>query len=206
LDKVDLKKEWAALYTATRKPALVCVPEGNFLVVHGQGDPNASDAYPNAIQALYSLSFTMKFGRKADSDVPDWTVMPLETLWWTEGSDVLVPEDKGGWSWTAMILQPSFITAAMVAEAAAAVRRKRGDVPALGDAKLERFDEGLCAQVLHVGPYAEETATIERLAEWICAQGYAPRGRHHEIYLSDPNRTKPERLRTIIRQPVAPAG
>ncbi len=202
--KVDLKKERAALYTATKKPALVQVPEASFLMVHGQGDPYASDAYPNAIQALYSLSYTMKFGRKADSDVPDWTVMPLESLWWTEGSDILTTADRSNWSWTAMILQPSFITAVMVAEAAA-VRRKRGDMPALDAAKLERFDEGLCAQVLHVGPYAEETATIEQLAEWIRAQGYAPRGRHHEIYLNDPNRTKPERLRTIIRQPVSKA-
>ncbi len=206
MDKVDLKKEWAGLYNATKKPALVTVPEGNFLVVHGQGDPNASDAYPNAIQALYSLSYTMKFGRKTDSDVPDWNIMPLETIWYTEGSEVFVPEEKSNWSWIAMILQPSFITVAMVAEAAAAVRRKRGDVPALDAAKLVRFDEGLSAQVLHVGPYAEETATIELLAEWIGTQGYAPRGRHHEIYLSDPGRTKPERLRTIIRQPVAPVG
>lgn len=203
--KVDLKKEWSALYSATKKPALVTVPAVQYLVVHGHGDPNTGSDYKNAIGALYSTAYTQKFSRKADSDIPNWTIMPLETIWYTEGGEVFVPEQKDTWSWIAMILQPSFITDAMVAEATEQVRRKRGDLPSLDRVQLEAFEEDLSAQVLHVGPYDGELATIQSLMRWIAENGYTPRGRHHEIYLSDPARTKPERLRTIIRQPVSKA-
>ena len=131
----------------------------------------------------------------------DYTVMGLEALWWVEDGrfDITV---KDNWFWQAMILQPDFITPELFAEAVAQVRKKRGDSPSLGKLRLERWQEGLAMQIMHIGPYGEEPATVARMDEFAAANGYRKRGKHHEIYIGDPMRSAPEKLKTILRHPV----
>ena len=187
--------------TATARPELVDVPPSAYLMIDGRGDPNTSPEYAAAIQALYSVSYGVKFAVRAAGG-PEFTVSRLEGLFWVPDMSLFSAEDKDAWYWTMMIMQPDTVTADMV-------ERARAKAPA-GVAerlRLDRLVEGRVAQVLHVGPYAGEGPTIERLHAFIAEQGLRLSGRHHEIYLSDPRRTAPERLRTVIRQPVtAPTG
>jgi hypothetical protein len=200
--KIDFKRELRKLYGAPRDPELVEVPELAFLMIDGHGDPNTSDDYPDAILTLFSIAYTLKFALKRAPGGFDYGVMPLEGLWW-DGVDVeVVRTDKSRWSWTAMIMQPDEITGDMLAEAIVGAARKR-PVPAADKIRLERFNEGLAAQVMHIGPYSEELPTIQALHAFIERRGYEPSGKHHEIYLGDPRRAAPEKLRTIVRQPVA---
>ncbi|MGB5657784.1 MAG: GyrI-like domain-containing protein [Acidimicrobiia bacterium] len=199
--KLDLKKEYRQLYNPSAKEcSIVDVPEMQFLMVDGTGDPNTSVAYAEAIEALYALSYTLKFLSKTAEDV-DYVVMPLEGLWWTPVIADFSIGDKSAWEWTAMIMQPDHITAAHVATAAEEVRRKKNP-PALDRIRFEPFREGLAVQIMYFGPYADEAPTIERLHQFANDSGYQLRGKHHEIYLGDPRRTAPEKLRTVIRQPV----
>lgn len=202
MEKVDFKREFKAAYTAKAgKPVLVDVPAFSFLMVDGAGDPNGP-AFMEAIQALYSVSYTLKFANKAAGHGPDYTVMPLEGLWWSDNPDVDFREDRRErWRWTAMIHQPSWVTEAIFRDAAAEAGRKKEN-PGVGRLRLERFAEGRAAQVLHVGPYDQEGPTIEALHAFVAGQGLSLRGHHHEIYLGDPRRTAPERLKTILRHPV----
>lgn len=207
MDKLDLKKELRHLYRPRKgRPALVEIPPLRFLMVDGAGDPNTSKAYTDAIEALYGVAYTLKFGLKHGAiggDAPaDFSVMPLESLWWNAPDGSLDPRDKARWQWTAMILVPDFITGDMLAQASRQLKEKK-DPAALDLVRLETFEEGLSAQVMHVGPYSEEAPTIEALHAFIEESGHAPRGKHHEIYLSDPRRTAPEKLSTVVRQPVA---
>ena len=203
--KIDYKRELGRLYRARREPAIVDVPEMSFAMIDGRGSPTDSADYMEAIGALYGVAYTLKFMVKRSPGGLDYTVMPLETLWWTLGDSPLISADPTDWRWTAMIMQPESVTGPMVREAATAVGAKR-ELPAPPRLRLERYFEGPSAQVLHVGPYEEEKATIERLMAFISAVGDVPAAKHHEIYLSDPNRTARDRLRTIIRQPIAPRG
>jgi hypothetical protein len=196
--KVDFKRELPDLYRPGRKPVLVEVPELSFLMVDGHGDPNTSAAYVEAIEALFSISYTLKFTVKHDG--PDYAVMPLEGLWWSHDMATFTTGEKSAWNWTAMIMQPDFVTDAMLAGAVQAAQKKRA-LPAAPNVRLERFKEGLSAQVMYVGAYADEGPAIKRLHEFIAEQGLSLRGKHHEIYLGDPRRCAPEKLRTIIRQP-----
>ncbi len=200
--KVDLRKEWKELYAPSAKVAgLVTVPPMRFLMIDGQGDPNSSPAYQEALEALYALSYALKFAVKRAEGV-DYAVMPLEGLWWAGGPAHFGLDSRETWLWTAMIMQPEYVTQERVEEALAEVRTKKG----LAACDLVRFawlEEGLAAQIMHVGPYAEEAPTIARLHTYIAEQGCVPRDKHHEIYLSDPRRTAPERIKTVIRQPVA---
>jgi hypothetical protein len=179
----------------------VDVPELAFLMIDGSGDPNSSRTYREAIEALFSVSFTLKFMIKRLDPEDDYTVMPLESLWWTKESGFVSFEDRSAWRWTAMIAQPGTVTEELVRKASteAAARRR---LPALSKMRLERFREGLCAQMMHVGSYADEEPTIEKLHAFIAEHDYPFRGKHHEIYLSDPKRCAPDRLKTVIRQPV----
>ena len=201
--KVDLKRELAVLYRPhAGGPRFVDVPELGFLMVDGQGDPESATAFMDAVGALYSTAYTLKFGlRKLGLD---FTVMPLEALWWAEGAEPFASYRRDDWRWTAMIAVPDEVTPVEVEEARVTVADKR-EIPALPLLRFERFHEGLSVQITHVGPYDEEAPTIERIHVFIRDQGCAPRGRHHEIYLSDPKRTPPERLKTILRQPVQAA-
>ena len=205
---VDLVKRLKPLYSPSAKhPAIVEAPELAFLMLDGRGDPGASQTYQDALQALYSVSYTLKFTlRKADPE-RDCKVAPLEGLWWGDVEKPSLAElqdDRDSWNWRMMIPLPDEVTAAEVAAAADAAARQR-PLPAVAGVRLERFAEGLAAQIMHVGPYSEEAPTIERLHAFVAEQGYELRGRHHEIYLGDPRRTAPERLKTVIRHPVVAA-
>ena len=201
---VDLRRELSALYSAKRAPALVDVPDLPFLMIDGQGDPNTAPAYAEAVQALYSVAYSIRFSLKRAAEPVDAPVMPLEGLWWTPDMAAFTTEDKSRWNWTMMIVVPEQVTAHVVDDARAAAGRKHASA-AIGRVRLERFAEGRCAQVLHVGPYSAEGPTVAALHAFIAANGWTLTGRHHEIYLGDPRRSAPDRLRTIVRQPVAPA-
>ncbi len=200
MKKIDLKKDLKHLYRpSAREVSVVDVPPMNFLMIDGAGDPNTSPEYQQAIEALYSLSYTLKFRIKKSAG-PDYVVMPLEGLWWTDDPSQFSMDDKGIWQWTAMIVQPDFVTAGMVAEALEEVREKKG-LAGLDRARFEAYDEGLSAQIMHIGPYDAEGPTMARLHRFIQDNGGELHGKHHEIYLSDPRRAAPEKLKTVLRQP-----
>lgn len=200
-DKPDPREELRHLYSAsTAKASLIEVPPLNFIMIDGAGDPNSSTEYQDAVQVLFSLSYTLKFRVKAAMGI-NYAVMPLEGLWWSEEPAGFRMGDKSGWRWTAMMLQPACITPELVAGAKEELRRKK-DLPALDKVRFETFHEGLCAQIMHIGPYDAEGPTIARLHAFIAENGCEPWGKHHEIYMSDPRRSAPEKWKTILRQPV----
>ena len=195
----DLVKERPALYKATVEPALVDVPPFPFLQVDGVGSPDDA-AFATAVQALYSVGYTLRFQARADGIV-DYKVPPLEGLWWADDITAFIRGEKREWKWTLLLRLPDEIDERSVEKARAKARDKAGD--AVDTVRLDRYDEGRSAQVLHVGPFATEGATIERLHAFIAAAGLSLHGPHHEIYLGDPRRTQPDRLKTILRQPVS---
>lgn len=182
-------------------PELVEVPPASFLMIDGQGDPNTSPAYARAIQALYAAAYTVKSAVKKAGG-PDVRVPPLEGLWRGAEAAGFEAAGKDSWSWTMMIRLPDGAPAGLVTAALAEAARRKPDLP-IGSLRVERFAEGRAAQVLYVGPYAGEQPAIAGLNVFIAAQGGRPAGRHHEIYLSDPRRAAPARLKTIVRQPIA---
>lgn len=202
MEKVDLKKQLKHLYRPPAKsPVVVEVPAMNFLMIDGEGDPNSAQVYQEAVEALYAVAYALKFMIKKGPQAVDYGVMPLEGLWWVEDMRQFSVEDKSAWQWTMMIMQPDFVSAILYTEALEQVKAKK-DPPALSRMRFENYDEGLSAQIMHIGPYAAEAPTIEKLHQFIADQGYQRRGKHHEIYLGDPRRTAPERLKTVIRQPM----
>lgn len=201
MQKIDFKKDLKHLYGPKAKDvAVVDVPAMNFLMIDGEGDPNTAPAFAEAIEALYGVSYTLKFTVKKGDMAIDYGVMPLEALWWGDDPKVFTDGRKDEWKWTVMIMQPEFITAAMVDEAMDAVEKKKSP-PALRKLRFESFAEGPSAQILYVGPYDAEGPTIARLHDFIESEGGQKRGHHHEIYLNDARRTAPEKLKTVIRQP-----
>ncbi len=198
--KVDLKKELMHLYAPSAKEVVaVEVPAFRFLMVDGVGDPNTVPAYAEAVEALFTVSYTAKFAVKKSQSV-DYGVMPLEGLWWADDLAAFAANDRAQWRWTMMIMQPSFATDAAIESAIAEVKRKKA-LPGVGRLRLETFAEGSCAQVLHIGPFSDEGPTIARVHEFIDART-ARRGKHHEIYLSDIRRADPAKWKTIVRQPM----
>ncbi|WP_102159165.1 GyrI-like domain-containing protein [Zhihengliuella halotolerans] len=203
--KIDFKKSLDA-YRATRgRFRLIEIPEMRYLAVDGRGDPNTSPAYADAIATLYPVAYTLKFASKRELG-RDYVVPPLEGLWWAEDMDAFTTaRDKSRWEWTLMIMVPDWIEPDLYDDAVARVRAK-GPPTRLGDVRLEALSEGLCVQTLHVGPYDDEAAVLEAMhREFVPENGLRLSGRHHEIYLSDARRVAPERLRTILRQPVVSA-
>ena len=200
MTKVDLKRELRGLYRASRTPTLVEVPELRFLMIDGHGDPNTSAAYRDAVSALFSVAYAARFALKR-AGVLDYGVMPLEGLWWVPDMTAFSTADKSAWDWTMMILQPDQVTEAVIEEAKV---KAAGKVPAevLERLRLEPFAENRAAQVLHVGPYSVEGPTIAALHAFITDQGAQLTGKHHEIYLGDPARSAPDKLTTILRQPI----
>ena len=200
--KLDLKKELKQLYRPSRSEVnVVEVPSFKFLMVDGEGDPNTSAAYARAVEALFSVSYTVKFMLKQSAQPVDYAVMPLEGLWWADDMSVFSGADKSRWKWTMMIMQPDFVAADAVAQAVSEVRRRKKGTPALEALRLQAFAEGRCAQTLHVGPFSDEGPTIERVHRFINERS-SLRGKHHEIYLSDIRRADPRKWKTIIRQPM----
>ncbi len=201
MKKIDYKKELKHLYKPSPKTIeIVDMPEMNFLMIGGQGDPNTSQEYSDAIEALYAVSYALKFMIKKGPQAVDYGVMPLEGLWWVEDMNLFSVEDKSAWQWTSMIMQPEFVTGDLFQEAREQVEKKKG-LAGLGRLRLEEFEEGRAAQIMHIGPYADEAPTIQGLHAFIGEQSGSLEGKHHEIYLSDPGRAAPEKLKTVIRQP-----
>ena len=202
MDKYDIKKAHRALYAPSSKDfALVDVPELRYIAVDGRGDPNTSNEYAGAVEALYAVAYTLKFASKK---ARDFTVGPLEGLWRADDPSAFTARDKQSWQWTMMISQPDWITEDMVRSAVDAAARKKANA-AIGKVRLHTFTEGKCVQILHIGPYDDETATLDRLHNrYLPDNGLTFNGDHHEIYLSDARRTAPAKLRTILRQPVRP--
>lgn len=204
-EKVDFKS-LDAYQARVGEVRTLDVPPLQYLAIDGHGDPNSSEEYAGALAALYPVAYTLKFASRRELG-RDYVVMPLEGLWWADDMAAFtVARDKSRWSWTLLIMAPDWVDDAMRARAVAQVAAK-GDPPQrLVDLRLQRLAEGRCVQTLHVGPYDDEGPVLARLHDEVLpAQGLRPTGRHHEIYLSDPSRTAPERLRTILRQPVATA-
>ena len=201
MKKIDFKKELKYLYgPSAREVVEVEVPTMNFLMVDGEGDPNTSQAFSDAVEALFSVSYAIKFTVKKGNMAIDYGVMPLEGTWWAEDMSKFSVEDKSSWKWTVMIMQPDFISEEMIDVVIAQVREKKNPV-ALSKMRFETFNEGKCAQILHIGPFSEEGPTVEKVHQFIDANGER-RGKHHEIYLSDIRRADPSKWKTIIRQPM----
>lgn len=199
--KIDLKKEWKELYRpSTKQVSLVDVPAFNYLMVDGRGDPNIAQEYKEAVEALYAVSYTLKFMLKKGEIGQDYVVMPLQGLWWVEDMADFSVERKGDWEWTMMIMQPPPVTEGLVAEAVTQTAKKKNPA-ALDKVYFESLHEGPAAQIMHIGPYADEALNIAKVHQAIVDNGDQLRGKHHEIYLSDPRRVAPEKLKTIIRQP-----
>ncbi len=200
LQKLNLVKAHKAEYVTPLEPRLVHVGPAQYLAVDGEGNPNGP-GFQEAVGALYGVAYTIKMRKKREGT--EYAVAPLEGLWWASDLTKVVPgQPAADWRWTALIRTPDFIEDEDLALAVAELQRKKKGGPALARVRLERLEEGDCVQMLHVGPYATEPSTVSAMHEFAAAQGRELRGRHHEIYMSDPRRTPPERLKTILRQPV----
>lgn len=203
MEKIDYKKRLKHLYApSARKVEIVDVPRMNFLMIDGMGDPNTSTSFKDAIEALYPLSYTLKFMVKKGKKGVDYGVLPLEALWWADDMSAFAAGKKDDWKWTVMIMQPEFITQSMVAWATEEVKRRK-DPASLPLVRFEAFNEGKAAQIMHIGPFSEEGPTIEKVHAFIEKSGSRRTGKHHEIYLSDIRRAAPEKWKTIVRQPMA---
>lgn len=199
----DLKQQYITLYEAKTAPSFVKAPSRQFLMVDGNGDPNETD-YAEAVSALYRVAYSLRAALKQEGR--EFTVPPLEALWWAaDMSAFITPGQRSAWRWTAMLAVPDDVTAVEVATAQATVIARHKTAETVRAIRLATFEEGECVQVLHVGPYCEERRTIAALHGFIEAAAMRPAGMHHEVYVADPRRTAPEKLRTIIRQPVAAA-
>ena len=202
MEKMDFKKMLRHLYQpSAREIVRVDVPAMNFLMVDGMGDPNTSQAFSDAVEVLFSLSYTLKFMIRNGRLAIDYGVLPLEGLWWSDDMSAFTEGDKSLWKWTAMIMQPDFVTREMVRLATAEVKRKK-NLSALSSIRFESFLEGICAQTMHIGPFSEEGPTIEKVHKFIESCGCKRAGKHHEIYLSDIRRAAPAKWKTVIRQPM----
>jgi hypothetical protein len=202
VSKIDFKKELKDLYSPPKKFVIVDVPEMKFLMVDGHGDPNVAQDYQDALEALYAMAYKIKFLSKQQL-VQDYVVPPLEGLWWAENMENFTSaRDKSQWDWTMMIMTPEWITSEIYNVALGSVRKGKNP-NALDKLRLERYHEGLSVQIMHVGSYDEEGPTIMKLhQEFLPENGFVENGKHHEIYLGDPRRVAPEKLRTVLRQPV----
>jgi len=203
MKKIDYKKKLKHLYgPSSKKIVIVEVPPMNYFMVDGEGGP-AAESYQQAIEALYGLSFTVKFDVKKGVGL-DYTVMPLEGLWWAKDITAFSADRKDEWLWKMMIMQPDYVTAKHVNAATKQLREKKNPL-ALDKIRFESYHEGLSVQILHIGPYDDEGPTIAQMHKFIDENGYQLHMKHHEIYLSDPRRSKPEKLKTVLRQPVTKA-
>lgn len=201
MEIINFKKELKYLYQPSSKEVVIVdVPPMNFLMVDGEGDPNTSQAFSDAIAALFAVSYTVKFMIKKSVMAIDYSVMPLEGLWWADDMSKFSPEDKSIWKWTVMIMQPLFVTRELVDRAIADVKKKKNLIT-ISKVRFEGFEEGKSAQIMHIGPFSKEGPTIERVHEFIETIGKR-RGKHHEIYLSDIRKAAPSKWKTIVRQPL----
>ncbi|MFV0240554.1 MAG: GyrI-like domain-containing protein [Lacrimispora sphenoides] len=206
---IDFKKMEKDLYQPGAKPAIIEVPEMTFIMIDGHGDPNTSEAYQTALEVLYGLAYAVKMskmGGRQPKGYYDFVVPPLEGLWSTD-TGLVEPgiTDKSAFCWTSMIRMPEFVTPKVIEEAKVSLSKKKPSLD-LSIVRLEVFNEGLCAQVMHTGSYDNEPATILALKTFVADSGYridlSDTRKHHELYLNDPRKTSPEKLKTIIRYPI----
>jgi len=207
----DFKKEYKDLYLPKNKPSIIDIPTMRFIMVDGKGDPNTSESYKEALEILYGLSYSIKMSKMGGAQPEgyfDYVVPPLEGLWWFEEDkpfDGSVIGRKDEFSWIVMIRQPEFVTQEVFETAKGALLKKKPMLDT-SKARLEDFTEGLCAQIMHIGSYDDEPPTIAALEEFIKTQGYRTEmsglRQHHEIYLNDPRKTSPDKLKTVIRHPI----
>jgi hypothetical protein len=202
VEKIDFKKELKELYAPSSKDfSVVNIPKMSFLMIDGEGNPNTAKGYSDAVEALYSVSYVLKFASKKQLS-KDYGVAPLEGLWSAQDPSAFGRRAKDEWRWTMMIMQPEWITADMVSAALETAKAKK-NLPALLKLRFESYDEGESVQILHIGSYDEEAPTLKRLhQEYMPEHGLTFNGQHHEIYLGDPRKTAPAKLKTILRQPV----
>ena len=188
-----------------KKPAIVEVPPLNFLMIDGKGDPNTSQEYQDAIQTLFPLSYALKFASKKALE-KDYVVPPLEGLWWgtPKGQTRFSAADKAGWSWTSLMMVPDFISKEMVMKTIADIKDSK-QPPAIDKVRFEAFAEGLCVQIMHIGPFEDEGPTAEGMHAFAAEQGYTLAGKHHEVYLSDFRKVDPAKNKVILRHPIKPA-
>ncbi len=210
MSKFDFKKEYKDLYLPGKQPVMIDIPGMKFIMVEGKGDPNTCKEYSDAMEILYGLSYGIKMS-KMNGTQPEgyfeYVVPPLEGLWWVdeENFDYMNMTDKNKFCWISMIRQPDFVTEGVFEQAKINLKKKKPDLK-LEKAYLKIFTEGLCAQIMHVGPYDDEPETVKRLISFIEESGYeqdmSGMRMHHEIYLGDPRKAKPENLKTVIRHPI----
>lgn len=197
-DTNELLKQF---YTpSVKQPQIITIPPFNFLMVDGHGDPNTSPEYSAVISALYTLSYTLKFDLKK-LGTPEYKVFPLEGLWWAQDMNTFLTGEKSAWDWTMMIAQPDWITREQI-ESAMKKATAKVEKAVLDKVRFESFDEGLVVQLMHIGPYSAEGPNIARMHAFAREQGYELTGKHHELYVGNPHRTAPEKLKTIVRQPI----
>lgn len=203
MEKIDFKKELKSLYAPKNKEwEIIDVPSMQYLMIDGEGDPNGAESYKHAVEALFGLSYTIKFASKRTLG-RDYAVMPLEGLWYADDMNVFVTRDKSKFKWTMMIMQPDWITQKMVDDAKIAVKEKKG-ITNLDQVSLKTLNEGKSVQLLHIGSYDDESPKLAYLHnEYMPQNGLKFNGNHHEIYIGDPRKTSPEKLKTILRQPVS---
>ncbi len=203
MSKIDYKKDFKELYLPKAAPCIIDVPSMNFIMTDGNGDPNGEE-YQQAVAIAYALSYCIKMKGKDLAGYYEYSVFPLEGLWWTDGSEFDL-EKRDGWRWTAMIRQPDFVTAEVFEWAAELTQKKKPELDC-SKARFEAFFEGLCVQAMHTGPFADEPATVAKMNEFISANdlfsAVGNERKHHEIYLSDPRKVSAEKMRTVLRLPV----
>ncbi len=206
MKKLDLRKQYKHLYLPSAKEVVVVdVPAFNFAMIDGEIEPgytpSTSRSFQQALTALYGISYTLKFMSKLRVQNPiDYTVMALEGLWWVEDGEFNLQQPEN-WRWTAMMMQPDHITEAMYQQALEQLREKKPN-PALDKLRFESFQEGLCVQIMHIGPYANEPDTLAKMEAYARENAYTLCGKHHEIYIGDPRRAAPEKLKTVLRHPI----
>ena len=202
MKKLNLKKEFKPFYTAKKDPVMVKVPAFNYISIDGKGDPNNSPEFQAAVSALFTSAYTLKFMVKKGSLKIDYGVMPLEGQWWAKDYKDFIKGDKSKWFWTISIMQPEFVNKKLFEEALMKAAEKKKGLP-LEKLRFEKTADGMSAQLLHTGPFSEEGPNIQRMHEFIEEQGYKIQGKHREIYLNNFLKVKPEKMKTILRQPVA---
>ena len=202
MSKIDFKKEWKHLYhPSSKKVNLVDVPAMQFVAIDGVGDPNNSQSFRQATEALYGMAFTIKFSAKEEGQ--DFTVMPLEALWWMKNGTTLDIQRKSEWLWTVMIMLPDFVTPDIFDQAKEKLKNKKNPA-ALSLLRLDKPEEKKAITIMHIGPYNAEGPTLAKMYAFARENDLTLAGKHHEIYLSDPRRTAPEKLKTVLRHPVKP--
>lgn len=199
--KIDYKKDLKHLYNPSAKEvSFVDISAMNFIRIDGEGDPNTSEQFQEAMNILFSLSYTLKFMVKKLDPSLDYGVMPPEGLWWTDDMNNFDMNRKELWKWRLMIMQPEVVTPKLYVEAVETIQKKK-HLPGLGKARFDSYAEGPAAQIMHHGPFSTEGPTVAKIHEVIHQSGHELYGLHHEIYLNDFRKASPERLKTIIRQP-----